>query len=89
LKIDCEGGEYSVFSEKNMDWIVKNVRKIAGEWHFHGPDKLEKLNSFRRVLSRFKKYEILSVDLVDIKWCIDNDAEMLRYSEFLFYIDNR
>jgi FkbM family methyltransferase len=29
LKIDCEGGEYSVFIPSNIEYL-KNVKKIAG-----------------------------------------------------------
>jgi FkbM family methyltransferase len=33
MKIDCEGGEYAIFSEENYEWISRNVSHIAGEWH--------------------------------------------------------
>ena len=48
LKCDCEGGEYSVFTEDNFDWIYNNVKKIAGEFHLWGiPDALENFYKFK------------------------------------------
>ena len=47
LKIDCEGNEYDVFNDENLDWIKKNVRKIAGEWHLHTLTHKAKFMRFR------------------------------------------
>ena len=48
LKCDCEGGEYSVFTEGNFNWIYNNVKKIAGEFHLWGiPDALENFYKFK------------------------------------------
>ena len=48
LKCDCEGGEYSVFTEDNFDWIYNNVKKIAGEFHLWGiPDALDNFYKFK------------------------------------------
>lgn len=33
IKTDCEGGEWSIFTEENHEWICNNVRKISGEFH--------------------------------------------------------
>ena len=33
LKIDCEGGEYDILTEENLDFIKRNVRHIAVEMH--------------------------------------------------------
>jgi len=33
LKIDIEGGEYSIFTERNWDFLCNNVKHIAVEWH--------------------------------------------------------
>ena len=33
LKVDCEGGEYDIFSEENYDFLHNNVKHIAMEVH--------------------------------------------------------
>jgi FkbM family methyltransferase len=33
LKFDCEGGEYSIFTKENYNFIRTNVKHYAGEWH--------------------------------------------------------
>lgn len=35
LKIDCEGGEYEIFTEENMDYLLNNVGHIACEFHMN------------------------------------------------------
>lgn len=38
LKLDCEGGEYSILTKENLDWISKNVGHIAMEVHLRSDD---------------------------------------------------
>lgn len=33
LKVDCEGGEFSIFTEENYDFITNNVKNISCEFH--------------------------------------------------------
>ena len=48
LKFDCEGGEYSIFTKENYDFIIKNVGHCAGEWHINDhKDAIEKFIEFR------------------------------------------
>jgi FkbM family methyltransferase len=48
LKIDCEGGEYSIFTKENYDFIIKNVGHCAGEWHINDhKDAIERFIEFR------------------------------------------
>lgn len=92
LKIDCEGGEYDVFDEENFDWILKNVRKIAGEWHLNTPEQKEKFRKFRDLyLAEFphKKIDILDYEGKDIKWGLWTDNFITYWSYFNIYIDNR
>lgn len=87
LKTDCEGGEYSIFVEENYDLISK-IRKISGEWHL-GTFK-EEFRKFRDVyLSNHKKFEVYSVDGVDIKWDLYNENFLDYYTEVIIHIDNR
>jgi FkbM family methyltransferase len=88
LKTDCEGGEYSIFVEENYDLISK-IRKISGEWHL-GADLKEKFRKFRdEYLINHKKFEVYSVDGVNIKWDLYNEHFLDYYTEVIIHIDNR
>jgi autotransporter strand-loop-strand O-heptosyltransferase len=92
LKTDCEGGEYSIFTEENFDWISKNVKKIAGEWHlgeYLNPGSKEKFRKFRDLyLKRMPNHQVYSIDGVDIKWDLWNENFLNFYTEVIVYIDN-
>lgn len=90
LKVDCEGGEYSVFTPENIDWIVKNVDYIVGEWHLSDPDLKAKFRTFRdTILPKFNNVEVYSFDDVNIKHDLHTDWFIEYYSTITIYIDNR
>ena len=90
LKTDCEGGEYDIFNIKNLFWIKNNVKKIVGEWHLEGSFQKQKFKEFRDVFLRiFDKYEIYSVDGINIKWDLWNEHFIEYYKQVIIYIDNR
>ena len=90
IKTDCEGGEYDIFIEDNLEFLKNNVKKVVGEWHFKTPELKEKFINFRdNILLHFKNYKILSLDGVDIKWDLGNEHFMEYYTEVIIYIDNR
>lgn len=90
LKVDCEGGEYDIFDENNLDWILSNVRKIACEFHLNTTDLKLKFNWFRsKILPRIKEYKVYSVDGKDIKWQLFTNYFTEYYRSVNFYIDNR
>jgi len=62
LKIDCEGGEYDIFTEINKEWILNNVKYITGEWHISGQkDGINKFRTFRDLyLSNHPDYIIFN-----------------------------
>lgn len=35
LKIDCEGGEYDIFTQENLEFLKNNVRHMAVEFHLN------------------------------------------------------
>jgi len=89
LKVDCEGGEYDVFSEDNIHFL-KTVPKIVTEFHLHGYVGKAKFKEFRNnILSNFTNYEVHSLDGVDIKWDLWNEHFIEYYQEVIIYIDNR
>jgi len=96
LKIDIEGMEYEVFNKENKDWIFKNVRKIAGEFHMNDEEQKEKFREFRDTyLKQFvsdnghTSIKVLAADLVDITWDLWNDHFIDFYREISLFIDNR
>jgi FkbM family methyltransferase len=90
LKLDCEGNEYDIFTEANVEWIKNNVRKIAGEWHLDTPENKQKFIYFRdNILKHFSNYEVTSWDMVDIKWFLFEEKFTEYYTGINIYIDNR
>lgn len=90
MKTDCEGGEYDIFTEDNLDYIINNVKKISGEWHLKNPEEKLKFRKFRdEILPRFKHYEVNSIDGIDIKWDLWNEHFIEYYNQIHLYIDNR
>ena len=89
LKIDCEGNEYDVFNDENLDWIKKNVRKAAGEWHLHTLTHKAKFMRFRDTyLKEFSNFKILAMNDVDITHELWNDGFIEYYAMIQIYIDN-
>lgn len=89
LKIDCEGGEYSILTEENLS-ILKNIPKIVIECHLGDRIQKEQFRTFRdNILPHFENYHIRSVDFVDIKWDLWNEHFLEYYAGFYLYIDNR
>jgi FkbM family methyltransferase len=98
LKIDCEGGEYSIFIEENMNFLLNNVEFIAMEVHLNYEGCREKFKNFRdNYLVRFPNYKIMSCTRqnifwghsLDIKDRIFEDDFINDYScEFMIYIKN-
>jgi FkbM family methyltransferase len=98
LKIDCEGGEYDVFTEENKEWILSNVKHIAGELHLWGIiDSVNRFKTFRDTyLPDHKNYYILNAhteeDITDKIFdneFIQNYSDINTHSaQFLLYMTN-
>lgn len=90
LKVDCEGGEYDIFTNDNIDWIQSNVDYIVGEWHLSDDNLKAKFRDFRdNYLSRFTNVEVYSFDEVNIKHDLHTDWFINYYKTITIYIDNR
>ena len=90
IKTDCEGGEYDIFTQENLEYLKNNVKKIVGEWHLKTPQLKEKFKYFRdNILPTFKNYQVYSLDGIDIKWDLWNEHFIEYYTEVIIYIDNR
>jgi FkbM family methyltransferase len=90
LKTDCEGGEYHIVNEENIDFLANNVDVIVGEWHLETPERKEMFRKFRDVyLPRFKDFWVYSVDGTDIKWDLYNEHFIEYYKQVIFHISNK
>jgi hypothetical protein len=92
LKIDIEGMEYEVFNDDNIDWILDNVSKIAGEIHLNDAEQKKKFRKFRDTYLKKipkEKVKVLAADLVDITWDLWNDHFIDFYREVTLFVDNR
>lgn len=89
LKIDCEGGEYDIFTEGNIEFL-KTVPKIAVEVHLKEGVLKERFRYFRdTILPRFNKFRFISLDHIDITWDCLNEHFIEYYQEVYLFIDNR
>ena len=88
IKTDCEGGEYSLFTEANMPYLLNNVRNIVGEFHLSSTQQKIEFRYFRdKYLKQFPKYEVFSLDGVNIKWDLFNDHFLEYYNEVIIHIE--
>jgi hypothetical protein len=91
IKTDCEGGEYSLFTDENMPYLLNNVRNIVGEFHFSidFPEQKVEFRYFRdKYLKLFKTVEVFSVDGVNIKWDLYNDHFIEYYNGVMIHLSN-
>lgn len=97
LKTDCEGGEYFIFNEENIDFLVNNVNVIVGEWHLETPERKESFRRFRDIyLPRFQNTRVFAVGAMDpndqppeITWDLHNEHFLQYYKQVIVHIDNR
>ena len=84
MKIDCEGGEYSVFTEENKEYILNNISHISGEFHVWGFNNvIENFIDFRELyLKDHKNYKIFDRFDNDITNMIWDDEYIRQYSEY-------
>jgi FkbM family methyltransferase len=90
LKLDCEGGEYDIFTKENVELIKNRVDKVAAEFHLRTPELKEKFKCFRDdILKQFDNYKVLSLDGVDITCSLFEDYFINFYKEVMIYIENK
>ena len=99
LKIDCEGGEYNIFKNENMDFLLNKVDFIAMEIHLNYGGCREKFKNFRdKYLTQFENYKVMSCTRQNISWgtsldisdkIFDNEFIDNYTSEFMIYISKK
>lgn len=97
LKVDCEGGEYDIFTKENLDWIYNNVGHIALEVHRRhstsGPADFKRFrDDFLKFYQDKGKVQYQHAFLAEAIW--DDEAikqESFDYlpAEFMVYFTNR
>jgi len=91
IKTDCEGGEYNLFTDANMPYLLNNVRNIVGEFHLSSdfPELKVEFRYFRdKYLKQFPHFEVYSIDGVNIKWDLWNDHFIEYYNMVNIHISN-
>jgi FkbM family methyltransferase len=96
MKIDCEGGEYSVFTPENYEYITNKVKHIAGEWHLWGvPTALDNFLKFRDLYLQGQNYKVFDRYDNELTDKVFDDEFMTSYShtnthgaQLMIYIDN-
>lgn len=92
LKTDCEGGEWSIFTEENYFWISNNIRKITGEFHLYDIETKDNFIKFRDLYlinaSNVKAYianKFANINLITDKiWDNNFVHENLNYCNISF-----
>ena len=88
LKSDCEGGEYDMFSQENIE-LLKTIPKITCEMHLRTGKLKEQFRNFRdTILPHFKNFQFVSLDGVNINWDLKNEHFIQYYNEVYLYIKN-
>lgn len=94
LKLDCEGGEWSIFTEENFSWISKNVKKISGEFHLDSETAKNNFIKFRDLylisaanVVTFVSNKYAIVDKIDV-WNNDFVHKNLNYCNISFEFGN-
>ena len=98
MKVDCEGGEYSIFKDENMEFLKNKVDFIAMEMHLNYSGCREKFKEFRyKYLTQFENYKVMSCTRQNISWgssidlkdkIFDNSFIDNYTCEFMIYIKN-
>ena len=97
LKLDCEGGEYDIFTNHSMPWLKSKVDTIVGEFHLSDSTLKDKFRNFRdNYLKQFKRVNVYSIDGVDITWDLTNgiidptNTHFIdRYNEVILHIKTK
>ena len=90
LKLDCEGGEYSILSEESIDKVSKLAKYISAEVHLslHHGLKADFAYFRESVLKYTNNFDIRAHCGTPIKWDLYNQHFIDRYNEVHLYIDN-
>tara|TARA_R110002096_G_scaffold125235_2_gene270604 strand:- start:1028 stop:1717 length:690 start_codon:yes stop_codon:yes gene_type:complete len=90
IKTDCEGGEYSLFTDDNMDFLLNDVNAIVGEFHLQDNNLATEFRYFRdNYLKMFNEYMVFSVNGVDITNKLFDSDFIDYYSQIIIHMSNK
>jgi len=73
MKCDCEGGERDIFTKENLEWVIKNVKFITGEYHIIQETFINEINqSTIRNINAFKEFRDLYFNYPGIEVIIED-----------------
>jgi len=88
LKTDCEGGEYVIFKQENIDWLKNHCRYCVGEWHLSTPELKQKFRTVRdEIFPLLKRVDVYSVDGYSINWNLYTEQFLNYYTEVIIHIE--
>lgn len=88
LKMDCEGGEYCIFSPDNVEWLKQNCKYCVGEWHLSTPELKQKFKIVRdQVLPAFKQVKVFAVNGTPIDEGFNTQEFIDYFSEIIIHIE--
>ena len=84
LKFDCEGGEYSIFTKENYNFIKNHVIHFAGEWHINDHENsIERFIEFRNLyLQDYKELYVYDRTGKEITQDIFDDEFLYHFREY-------
>ena len=93
MKLDCEGGEYNIFDDENIEFLKNNVRHIACEIHFvehQNRYNYKYVNFLNKYLTQFPKYKVFTQGGTEITNEIFINHEKIGYEngQLIVYISN-
>ena len=87
LKVDCEGGEYCVFTIENLEFL-STIPKVVCEFHLGTPLLKTYFRNFRdNILPNMCPFEVFSIDGTSIRWDLYNEHFIEYYKEVIFHIN--
>ena len=81
MKIDCEGGEFSIFTKENYNFISNRVKNIAGEYHISSHSN--SLQNFFYFRDKYLDKSIFKTIKVFDRW--GNDLSVVMYDNGKMY----
>tara|TARA_R110002124_G_scaffold243467_4_gene408604 strand:- start:286 stop:624 length:339 start_codon:yes stop_codon:yes gene_type:complete len=94
LKIDCEGGEYGIFTEMNFPYLRNNVTHIAVEFHMNAyTGCVRQWQKFRDgILKDFDTTQVRFLEHEDRAKAYDDEflaaGDFSQWSSFMLFITN-